>query len=62
MPRESVASRKRPPTVLQDEQIRSLTGACSNRAPTGIRNRALLAVLWRFGLRIAARQSASARW
>jgi hypothetical protein len=39
MPRESVASRKRPPTVLQDEQIKPLIGACSNRAPTGIRNR-----------------------
>src|SRR5437763_15758339 len=53
MSRESVASRKRPPTVLQDEQIKALIGACSNRAPTGLRNRALIAVLWRCGLRIA---------
>jgi integrase len=28
--------------------------ACSQRAPTGIRNRALVAVLWRSGLRISA--------
>jgi len=30
----------------------SLRAACSRRAPTGIRNRALLAVLFRSGLRI----------
>jgi integrase/recombinase XerC len=54
MPQEIVAvSKKRPPTVLQDEQIKALIGKCSNRAPTGIRNRAMLAVLWRCGLRIA---------
>jgi site-specific recombinase XerD len=29
-----------------------LIRACSRRAPTGIRNRALIAVLWRCGLRI----------
>jgi site-specific recombinase XerD len=39
--------------VLQDEQIKALIGACSGRAPTGVRNRALLAVMWRCGLRIA---------
>ena len=27
--------------------------ACSSRAPTGVRNRALIAVLWRSGLRIS---------
>ena len=47
------ASKKRPATVLQDEQIKALIGACSGRAPTGIRNRAMLAVMWRCGLRIA---------
>ena len=45
-------SRKRPPEVLTPEEVRALIGACSNRAPTGIRNRALIAVLWRCGLRV----------
>jgi len=31
----------------------ALIRACSTRASTGIRNRALIAVLWRSGLRIA---------
>jgi len=39
--------------VLTDEEITALINACSNRAPTGIRNRALIAVMWRCGLRIA---------
>src|ERR1700730_5218996 len=46
-------SQKRPAEVLPDEQIKALIGACSTRAPTGIRNRALIAVLWRCGLRIS---------
>jgi len=33
--------------------IRALLRACSSRAPTGIRNRALIAVLYRGGLRIS---------
>ena len=45
-------SRKRPPEVLSSDEVRALIGACSNRAPTGIRNRALIAVLWRCGLRV----------
>ena len=45
-------SRKRPPEVLTGDEVRNLIGACSNRAPTGIRNRALIAVLWRCGLRV----------
>jgi site-specific recombinase XerD len=39
--------------VLSDDEVKALIGACSNRAPTGIRNRALIAVMWRCGLRIA---------
>ena len=46
-------SRKRPPEVLSETEVRALIGACSNRAPTGIRNRALIAVMWRCGLRIS---------
>lgn len=40
-----------PPEVLTADEVRSLIEACSNRAPTGIRNRALIAVLYRGGLR-----------
>ena len=41
-----------PPEVLTREEVNALIGACSKRAPTGIRNRALLAVLYRGQLRI----------
>lgn len=34
-------------------EVRALVGACSKRAVTGIRNKALLAVLWRTGIRIS---------
>jgi len=50
-PRSS--SRRRPPEVLTEGEAVALIKACSNRAPTGIRNRALIAVLWRCGLRIS---------
>src|SRR5215475_15810746 len=53
MPRKRKPSRRLPaePLVLTD--VEALRGACSRRAPTGIRNRALLAVLFRSGLRIS---------
>lgn len=44
---------KRPIEILTPEEVRKLIRACSGRAPTGIRNRALIAVLYRAGLRIA---------
>jgi len=44
---------KRPPEVLSDAEAIALMRACSSRAPTGIGNRALIAVLWRCGLRIS---------
>ncbi|MBT3193132.1 MAG: tyrosine-type recombinase/integrase [Verrucomicrobia bacterium] len=43
---------KLPPEPLERDEINALMAACSNRAPSGIRNRALLAVLWRGMLRI----------
>jgi integrase/recombinase XerD len=46
-------ARRRPPEVLTEAEAVALIKACSNRAPTGIRNRALIAVLWRSGLRIS---------
>ncbi len=46
-------SRRRPPEVLSEAEAIALLKACSTRAPTGVRNRALIAVLWRCGLRIS---------
>jgi integrase/recombinase XerD len=45
--------RRRPPEVLTEPEAVALIRACSPRAPTGIRNRALIATLWRSGLRIS---------
>lgn len=38
--------------LLSAAEIEALMRACSRRAPTGVRNRALIAVLWRSGLRL----------
>jgi len=48
----SSTSRRRPPEVLSEAEAIALMKACSTRAPSGVRNRALIAVLWRCGLRI----------
>ncbi len=45
--------RRFPPEVLTDDEVARLLRACSRRAPTGLRNRALIAVLYRAGLRIS---------
>ena len=45
--------RKLPAEPLTPDEARWLLNAPSNKAPTGIRNRALIALLWRGGLRIA---------
>lgn len=42
-----------PVEILTPEEVRALIKACSNRAPTGIRNRALLVILYRGGLRLS---------
>ena len=42
-----------PVETLTSQEMQALLQACSHRAPTGIRNRALLALLWRSGLRIS---------
>jgi site-specific recombinase XerD len=44
--------RRFPPEVLTHDETRALMGACSPSAPTGVRNKALIAVLWRSGLRV----------
>ncbi len=42
-----------PAEVLTEDEAKSLIQCCSNRAPTGIRNRALITVLYRGGLRLS---------
>ncbi len=42
-----------PPEILTPDEVRALINAASNRAPTGIRNRALIAIMYRGGLRLA---------
>jgi site-specific recombinase XerC len=44
--------RRYPPEILTVEEVRALIAGCSNRAPTGVRNRALIVVLYRGGLRL----------
>jgi len=44
--------RRYPAEVLTDAEVEALIGVCSSRAPTGIRNRALIAVMRWCGLRI----------
>lgn len=41
-----------PAEVLDEDEIRALLGTFSRRAPTAVRNRALILLLWRAGLRI----------
>jgi integrase/recombinase XerD len=41
------------PEPLTAAEVRALLGQCSRRAPTGIRNRALIMLLYRSGLRIS---------
>ena len=51
--RERKKARRLPPEVLTDDEVQLLLRACSRRAPTGLRNRALITVLYRAGLRIS---------
>lgn len=44
--------RRFPPEVLTDPEVRALMDACGSSSPTAARNRALIAVLYRSGLRI----------
>ena len=41
------------PEPLTPAEVEALLGQCSATAPTGVRNRALIILLWRGGLRIA---------
>jgi site-specific recombinase XerD len=42
-----------PAEILTGDEVKALLGACSTRAPTGVRNRALIATMYRGGLRIS---------
>ena len=42
-----------PAEILTSDEVKALIRACSSRAPTGIRNRGLIVVLYRGGLRIS---------
>jgi site-specific recombinase XerC len=44
---------KLPGQVLTPEQMHALLAQCSRKAPTGIRDRALLTVIYRAGLRVS---------
>lgn len=43
---------KRPPETLTEDNVRALLSHCG-RGPTGLRNRALITVMWRGGLRVS---------
>ncbi len=45
--------RKLPPEPLTAEEVKALIRACSKRAATGVRNRGLIVVLYRAGLRVS---------
>lgn len=44
---------KLPPEILTKDEVQALMDACSKRAPTGKRDRALICLLWRGQLRIS---------
>ena len=48
----SPGGQTRPIEILTPDEVRQLIRACSAKAPTGIRNRALISLLYRSGLRI----------
>jgi site-specific recombinase XerD len=50
---ERKPKRRFPPEVLTDAEVRALMAACSSASATGIRNRALIALLYRSGLRLS---------
>jgi site-specific recombinase XerD len=47
------AGRKYPAEPMTPAEVTAIIGQCSRRAPTGIRNRALLTLLYRSGLRVS---------
>lgn len=50
--KSTTRGRRFPPEPLSRDEIKAMLQTCSNRAPTGIRAKALLVVFWRGGLRV----------
>jgi site-specific recombinase XerD len=50
-----------PPEILTPDEVDAIIGGCSPAAPTGIRNRALLMLLYRSGVRISEAVGAPAQ-
>jgi site-specific recombinase XerD len=51
--KHSTRGRRFPAEPLTPEEVKRLLRCCSKRAPTGLRNAALIVVLWRGGLRVS---------
>jgi site-specific recombinase XerD len=49
----AIRGRRFPRETLTEDECKALLARCSRRSATGIRNRALIVVLWRAGLRIS---------
>jgi site-specific recombinase XerD len=47
------AGKRFPAEILTEAEVAALLKACSPKAPTGIRNRALISVMYRAGLRVS---------
>lgn len=47
-----MAKTRLPQDALTTNEVESLLRACSRRAPTGVRNAALITIMWRCGLRV----------
>ena len=45
--------KKYPPELLTPQEVQRLLDGCSRKAPTGIRNRAMLTLFYRSGLRVS---------
>jgi integrase/recombinase XerD len=52
-PRRPKPKRRLPPEVLTGDEARALLNACGSYTPIGLRNRAMIALLYREGLRIS---------
>lgn len=54
-PRRTAANKGRrfPAEILSEAEVAALLKACSPKAPTGIRNRALITIMYRAGLRVS---------
>ena len=54
-------ARKRPVEILTEAEVNALIRACSKRCPTGLRNRAVIVLLYRTGIRVGEAVLLSAR-